>query len=160
MLTIRALTTADLPALREQFVEHWGGPEVISRERRHVPEELEGLVAEEGGAWAGTLTYRVAEDGASCELVTLLSLIEGRGVATALIAALSDELRRRGCRRLWLITTNDNTPALRFYQRRGFELAALHRGAVEHARALKPSIPLVGVDDIPIRDEIELVLPL
>ena len=86
MLTVRALTPADLPALREQFAEHWGGPEVISRGRRYAPEDLEGLVALEGDAWAGSLTFQVAEDGASCELVTLLSLLEGRGAATALHA--------------------------------------------------------------------------
>jgi hypothetical protein len=57
---------------------------------------------------------------------------------------------------LWLVTTNDNTHALRFYHRLGFRLAALHPGAVEAARRLKPEIPLLGLDEIPIRDELEL----
>lgn len=57
---------------------------------------------------------------------------------------------------MWLITTNDNTVALRFYQKRGFVLAAIHRNALEESRRLKPSIPLVGIDGIPIRDETEL----
>jgi RimJ/RimL family protein N-acetyltransferase len=61
-----------------------------------------------------------------------------------------------GCRRLWLITTNDNTAALRFYQRRGFTLAAIHCDAVSRSRQIKPEIPLIGNDGIPIRDEIEL----
>ena len=65
-----------------------------------------------------------------------------------------------GCRRLWLITTNDNLAALRFYQRRGFELVAVHRRAVAAARRLKPEIPLVGAHGIPIRDEIELEMAL
>jgi ribosomal protein S18 acetylase RimI-like enzyme len=65
-----------------------------------------------------------------------------------------------GCRRLWLITTNDNLDALRFYQRRGFELVAVHRDFREVARRLKPSIPLEGNFGIPIRDEIELELRL
>ena len=65
-----------------------------------------------------------------------------------------------GCRRLWLITTNDNLPALRFYQRRGFVLAALHRDAIAASRRLKPQIPLLGLDNIPIRDELELEMAL
>jgi RimJ/RimL family protein N-acetyltransferase len=65
-----------------------------------------------------------------------------------------------GCERLWLITTNDNTPALRFYQKRGFQLVAIHRNALEHSRRLKPQIPLLGLNGIPLRDEIELEMLL
>ncbi len=59
---------------------------------------------------------------------------------------------------VWLITTDANLHALRFYQRRGLVLAALHRNAVEAARRIKPEIPLIGNDGIPIRDELELEL--
>jgi len=68
---------------------------------------------------------------------------------------------RAGCRRVWLVTTNDNVDALAFYQRRGFRLAALHRAAVTEAReTLKPEIPEVARNGIPIRDELELELEL
>ena len=70
--------------------------------------------------------------------------------------AVVEEARKQNCKRVFLITTNDNMHALRFYQRRGFELVALYRDAVKESRRLKPSIPLTGFDDIPIRDEIEL----
>ena len=76
------------------------------------------------------------------------------------MAAATEEARRQGCRRLWLITTNDNTHALRFYQRRGLQLAALHRNAIEESRRLKPEIPQHGADGIPLRDELELELVL
>ena len=79
------------------------------------------------------------------------------GVGSALLGAVEELARRCGCKRLWLVTTNDNTHALAFYQRRGFVLAALHRDAVTEARrVLKPTIPLVGEGDLPIRDELEL----
>jgi hypothetical protein len=56
-----------------------------------------------------------------------------------------------------VLTTNDNVNALRFYQRRGFRLAALNAGAVDDARAtLKPEIPPVGAYGIPLRDELVL----
>ncbi len=54
------------------------------------------------------------------------------------------------------MTTNDNTPALRFYQRRDFDLVSIHRNAVKEARKLKPEIPDVGMDGINIRHEIEM----
>jgi RimJ/RimL family protein N-acetyltransferase len=80
-----------------------------------------------------------------------------RGVGTALIDEAKRIATQAGCRRLWLITTNDNVDALRFYQRRGFRLAKLHCGAVDDSRArLKPEIPETGHHRIPLRDELEL----
>jgi GNAT superfamily N-acetyltransferase len=79
------------------------------------------------------------------------------GMGTRLLAAVEEEARRRGCDRLMVVSTNDNVDALRFYQRRGFCLAALHKGAVDKSRMLlKPEIPKVGEYGIPLRDELEL----
>ena len=79
------------------------------------------------------------------------------GAGTALIEAVEQLAARHGCARLWVITTNGNVDAPRFYQRRGFQLAAVHRGAVDDSRSrLKPEIPVTGAYGIPLRDEIEL----
>ena len=92
-------------------------------------------------------------------MLTLHAAHRHRGTGTALIEAIETLARDAGCTRLWLITTNDNVDALRFYQRRGFRLAKLHAGAVDDARArLKPGIPRVGDHGIPLRDELELEL--
>lgn len=55
---------------------------------------------------------------------------------------------------MYLYTTNDNTRAMRFYQKRGFDMTELFRGAVDRARKIKPEIPLTGDDGIPLRHEI------
>lgn len=78
------------------------------------------------------------------------------GVRTALLNAVVDEASRRAARRVWLITSNDNLDALRFYQRRGMRLIAVYSDAVDQARRIKPSIPNVGEFDIEIHDELEL----
>jgi GNAT superfamily N-acetyltransferase len=117
------------------------------------------LLAEVDGRLAGVLTWVV--DGEQCEVLTLHAGERWRGVGTALLAEVERLAASRGCTRLFLVTTNDNVDALRFYQRRGFRLAALHRGAVDHSRAcLKPEIPTVGDYGIPLRDELELDKPL
>jgi len=77
-----------------------------------------------------------------------------------LVAAVKRAAQETGCRRLWLITTNDNLDALRLYQRRGFTLAAVHPNAAAEARRLKPEIPLIGEYGIPIRDELELEMEI
>ena len=110
------------------------------------------------GENAGLATYRI--EGEDCEIATLDSVSEGKGVGSALIEAVKDKACAAGCKRLWLVTTNDNTPALRFYQKRGFRLVAVHANALERSRRLKPQIPLIGQDGIPLRDEIELELAL
>lgn len=83
--------------------------------------------------------------------------MENRGVGSALIAAARELARAHNAARLWLITTNENVRAIRFYQRNGFDLVALHHDAVTRARELKPSIPL-EVDGIPLRHELEFAL--
>lgn len=122
------------------------------------PLEHPALVAETpGGQMLGMLTYLPGQDWQQCEILTLHADQQWRGAGTALIEAAAQLARRQGCTRLWVITTNDNVDALRFYQRRGFYLVRVHRGAVDRSRArLKPEIPPVGAYGIPLRDEIEL----
>jgi len=96
-----------------------------------------------------------------CELVLLETFDRGRGIGTALLDATIEVARESNSRRLWLVTTNDNLDALRFYQRRGLRLARLWVDAATEARQkLKPEIPLTGAHGIPIRDELELELIL
>jgi ribosomal protein S18 acetylase RimI-like enzyme len=138
------------------WTERWGFQRVVSRGRLHEPMGYPMLVAIAEGRIAGALTYDSRDD--EMEAVTVDAFVEGAGAGRALIEAAAAEARGRGCRRLWLITTNDNTPALRFYQRCGMRLAALHRDELERSRKLKPEIPELGLDGIPIRDELELEL--
>ena len=92
--------------------------------------------------------------------MTIESTKPGIGIGTMLIKAVTQTAREAGCKRLWLITTNDNLHALHFYQKRGFRLVTVHRNAVDAARQLKPRIPLIGNDQIPLHDEIELEMML
>jgi N-acetylglutamate synthase-like GNAT family acetyltransferase len=153
-LHLRRLSQNDLPRLRQFWIEHWGGEEMITRGNIYRPEQLEGFVIEEAGEWMGLLTFFIAEG--ECEVTSLDSLRERQGIGSILINKAIAEARARDCKRLFLITTNDNLRALGFYQKRGFEIVAVYRGAVNESRKRKPSIPLVGMDGIPLRDEIEL----
>jgi N-acetylglutamate synthase-like GNAT family acetyltransferase len=152
-MMIRAITPSDQHWVWSMLIENWGALNVISRGRIHWPLELPGFIAERDGATCGAL-HDVME-GRSCELVTLVASPRGAGTSTRLVEAPLDHLRSTDCQRLWLVTANDNTDALRFYQKRGFTLAALHLRAVDKARELKPDIPLVGETNIPVRDELE-----
>jgi GNAT superfamily N-acetyltransferase len=91
-----------------------------------------------------------------CEIISLDSLEEGKGIGSALLQEVESAAILNKCERVKLITTNDNLLALKFYQKRGFDLVKIHKNAVQRAREIKPSIPLIGNDGIPLKDEIEL----
>ncbi len=151
---IRALQPGDLDWVRLILARFWGSARVVTRGRIHQADQLPGFIAEVDREPVGLITYRIEKD--ACEIVSLNSLDEGRGVGSALVTAVAEAADRAGCRRLWLVTTNDNLTGLGFYYKRGFRLAAVHHGAVEEARKLKPEIPATGRNELPIRDEIEL----
>ncbi len=155
---IRPLNKEDKAWVISLFKEWWAGPKIVTRKKIHHADELPGFIAIQDSKPAGLITYDIV--GEWCEIVTMNSLVEGKGIGSALIDAVKDVAASAGCKRLWLITTNDNTNALQFYQKRGFRLAAVHRNAIEKSRRLKPEIPLTGNDGIPIRDEIELEMIL
>jgi ribosomal protein S18 acetylase RimI-like enzyme len=138
--------------------EHWGSEKIVTRGKVHDTARLSGFVATVRREPVGLATYRI--HGGECEVVSLDSLLEGIGIGSALLAAVAEEARSRKCRRLWLITTNDNLDAVHFYQKRGLHLVAVHKDALEVTRRMKPTLPEIGIDGIPLRDEIELELLL
>ena len=157
-MEIRPLREDDRDWLEDFVVERWSAPTVVGHGRVYQVAELPGLVALVDGDRIGLVTFTIEDE--ACEIVTIDSLREGAGVGTALVRAVVDKAREAGCRRVWLITTNNNLRMLRFAQKRGFALVALHPRAVDESRRLKPEIPLLGANGIPIRDELELELPL
>lgn len=117
---------------------------------------LPGLVAERHKEPVGLLLYQLDDGRGEVELAALATPIRGVGGGTALIEALRE---RAAGRPIWLVTTNDNVDALRFYQRLGFRIREVRVGAVDAARrSLKPSIARIGAHGIPLRDEFELVI--
>ncbi|MCF7809481.1 GNAT family N-acetyltransferase [bacterium] len=134
--------------------EWWSSTRIVSRGKIHYADQLPGFIALRDEFPIGFITFNITDDG--CEIVCLNSIRKGIGVGQALIDAVRNEALKDGCRRLWLITTNDNLKAIRFYQKQGFRLFAVHQNAIEESRKLKPEIPLIGSDGIPIRDEIEI----
>jgi GNAT superfamily N-acetyltransferase len=151
---IRVIKSSDRSWILALLRSEWGSEMVVSRGNVHNAAKLHGFIACLSGKPCGLLTYRLS--GNQCEIVTLNSLEQGRGIGSALINSAIETARRKNCRRIWLITTNDNTDALRFYQKRGFQMVAIHRDALRYSRRLKPEIPLIGRNGIPLRDEIEL----
>lgn len=157
-IEVRPIAEVDRPAVAAILAERWGSDVIVAHGTVYQPRHLAGFLAYRGDDLAGIVTYHIIGD--ACEIVTINSLMEERGIGSALLEAVVGVAREVGCRRLWLVTTNDNLRALRFYQKRGLHLVALYPGAIEASRRIKPEIPLTGNDGIPIRDELELEMLL
>jgi ribosomal protein S18 acetylase RimI-like enzyme len=148
----------DVPAVTA-FLERNHSLRVARLDRLEWPLDHPALLAMDGDVVAGVLTYIV--DGPIMEILTLHVEQQWAGCGTSLLRAVERIAAEARCQRLFLITTNDNVDALRFYQRRGFRLAELRPRAVDHSRAvLKPEIPLIGNYGIPLRDELVLDKPI
>jgi ribosomal protein S18 acetylase RimI-like enzyme len=159
MIDVRPLTESERAWAVQVEAESWSIPLVARLGELVDPTQLRCFIAILDGERAGLTSYAVRGD--ECELVSLTSLREGRGVGRALLDAVRDAAVQAGCTRLWLITTNDNLRALELYQRWGMEIVAFHRHAVTEARLhIKPSIPERGAHGITIAHELELELRL
>lgn len=169
--TIRPLERADREWVAHFLDERWGTTQIVSRGKAVYGHLLPGFMAERSAGAEdeapeeapeevaeaeniGLITVHIGEK--ECEITTLDSLDETMGVGSALVEAVEEWAREAGLERLWLVTTNDNLEALKFWQKRGYELVSVHRNAIADARRIKPQIPITGLNGITIRDEIEL----
>lgn len=150
---IRPVEEKDRGVIPAFLIPFWGSDRMAARGRLFFPAQQEGFVALKGETMIGLATYEI--QGEEMELTLLDSRERNQGLGSCLVGEVIEKARQAHCRRVWLVTTNDNIRAIRFYQKRGFDLAKLHRNALEGSRLLKPEIPLNGQDGIPIRHELE-----
>lgn len=151
---IRPTDNTDKEWIASLLKEWWAGSVMVSRGKIHHLDKYPGFIAVVNGKRIGLATYHI--EGVECEITSMNSLDEGKGVGTVLVDAVKKTAKAAGCRRLVLVTTNDNTKALHFWQKRGFLISSIRINALEETRHIKPGIPMVNDEGIPIRDEIEM----
>jgi GNAT superfamily N-acetyltransferase len=154
VINLRRLQPTNHQIVLDKIVDSWGSEIVVVHGTIFHPAELPGFGVFIEEQIKGLITYHI--DNGSCEIITLNSWKEREGFGTLLIEEVKRQAIQAGCRRLWLVTTNDNTYALTFYQKRGFRMSGIRINALEASRSLKPEIPMIGSNGIPIRDEIEM----
>jgi ribosomal protein S18 acetylase RimI-like enzyme len=123
--------------------------------------EGDGLVALLEGERVGLVTWlagpELDPESAEIRAVAVDDAAQGRGIGRALLERAHDALAAAGVRSAWLVTTNDNAPAIHLYESLGYRVVEVRRGAVDDLRrSTKPSIPLVGLGGVEMHDELEL----
>lgn len=158
-MIIRPVTPEDREWVAETIGTAFGSVRLMSND--HLIEDaslLDGFAAEIDGRPIGCALVNEVEG--DTELVALVTTYRGAGVGSALLEAVVARGKREGWKRLWLVTSNDNTEAIRMYQRAGWEWTEFRKDAITRARATKPEIPKLGNHGIPIRHEIHFEAPL
>lgn len=155
---IRRVSASERQAIDEFLRERWFSTKMVVRGRVVDMTSLDGFAAWERASIVGLVTYEIQDR--ECEIISLDSVTENRGIGTALLNRVILTARDEGCEKVKVVTTNDNVRAILFYQKRGFDMVRLYPNSVDAARKLKPEIPPRGDYDLPIRHEIEFELPL
>lgn len=136
------------------FIDNWFSTDMSVRGEIIDGTKLDGFLLQEESKIIGLVTYKFYEN--ICEIISLDSKKENIGIGSALLKEVEKVATDNDCKKMRLITTNDNMRALQFYQKRGYCLTKLYPNAMDEVRKIKPSVPELGDNDIPLRDEIEL----
>lgn len=165
-MTVSTLNSDYRKEVIDYIDKEWGTP-IVTRGKIIDISNLQGFVALDNKQLAGAILYQIKDN--ECEIVVLFALIENIGAGSKLIKAVIDKAKEDYCTRVWLITTNDNTPAIRYYQKKGLSMKAVHQNAFKVTQYLKGEFGeynegkdglILGIDDIPILHEVEFELVL
>lgn len=150
---VREATEADRPAIRALFEADFGRTKIVAFGELMDVDHMPALVAFMTEDLSGALTYRLFGDD-TLHVVALATdpMWQRSGVGGHLVAEAELLARRLKLQRLVVGTTNDNLPALHFYQRRGYRLIDL----VPNSIILHTGQEVAGFAGIPVRDEVRL----
>lgn len=149
---VREATESDRAAARELFERDFGRTEIVSFGEVMNIDAMPALVAVMYDEPSGALAYRLLGDALHIVALATDPMWQRSGVGGHLIAEAELLARRLELARLLVSTTNDNLPALYFYQRRGYRLIEL----VPDSFVRQTGRVVPGFAGIPVRDEIRL----
>ena len=157
-MDIQQIDQLDREEINAFILRQWSSMQMVVRSESIDLSTADGYYVMEDDKIIGLITYRISDN--EMEILSLDSIHRNKGIGTALINKAALKAVGMGCTRITLITTNDNLTALRFYQKRGFDMVRVYHNAVEQSRKIKPEIPLIGENGIPLKHEIELEMNL
>lgn len=157
-MDIRIISPENRKQINDFISSHWFSTDMVIRGELVDMTRLDGFVIYDKETIIGLITYRIKSN--ECEIMSLDSLKENQGIGTNLVNKIIEIASEKKYTKIKLITTNDNINAIRFYQKRGFDMVNIYRNALDTSRKLKPSIPLLGDFNIPLKHEIEFEMDL
>ena len=130
----------------------WGEEEQLTFDRKFKVTELPAYVARFKDSVVGFISTAEVDDAIIIVALGVLPQYQGSGVGKGLVKKVEDEAIRRRKKRLLVSTSNDDLPALAFYQSVGFQIYGVKPNVI----AKKHGKILMGIGNLPIRDELRL----
>ena len=141
-----------------EIIKGWGSDILVSRGKPHKAQGLDGILAWDNGKIIGLGLYYIKNN--ECEIALLETFDQNKGIGTRIIEKIIEIAKESKCKKIWLVTTNSNINAIKFYQKRGFDISNIYINAMDVARKIKPEIPEIAENGIKIKDEIEFEIKL
>src|SRR5439155_25737092 len=132
----------------ELFQQDFGRTKIVAFGEVMDIDQMPALVAVMHQEPSGALAYRLFGDALHIVALATDPMWQRSGVGGYLVAEAELLARRLSLHRLVVSTTNDNLPALHFYQRRGYRLTDL----VPNSIVARTGQEHAGFAGIPVRD--------
>jgi len=138
--------------VRELVQRFWGEEEQLTFDRKFMVAELPTYVAKVGNNVVGFVSFTKADDAVIVVALGVLPRYQRSGVGRSLIEKVDGEAKRMQKKRLLVSTSNDDLPALAFYQSLGFQIYEVKPNVI----AEKHGEISEGIGGLPVRDELRL----
>ena len=138
--------------IREFVKRFWGEEEQLTFDRKFIAAELPAYLAKSGSDVIGFVSFAELRDAIIIVALGILPQYQNAGVGKSLIEKVEAETRKLGKKKLLVSTSNDDLPALAFYQSLGFQIYEVKPDVI----AEKHGMVLKGIGGLPIRDELRL----
>lgn len=148
----KASTEEERSCIREFVERFWQEQTQLTFDEKFVVTKLPAYIAKVKSQTVGFVAFAEKEDSTIIVALGVLPQYQNAGIGKGLIEAVEDEAKRLHKKKLLVSTSNDDLPALAFYQRLGFQIYDVKPNVI----AEKHGAILKGIGGIPIRDELRL----
>jgi ribosomal protein S18 acetylase RimI-like enzyme len=152
-VAIREASSADREVALELFRRDFGPAQLVAYGEAVSLDQAAALVAETEGDISGALAWRPFDGALHILALATDSKWQRAGVGGHLVAEAERVASRQGFPRVIVTISNDNLPALYFYQRHAYRLSAILRDSIA-AHTMGQRVR--GFAGIPILDELQL----
>jgi ribosomal protein S18 acetylase RimI-like enzyme len=148
----KAASNKERETVKKLVKRFWGEQEQLTFNRKFLVAELPAYLAKVQQNIVGFVSFADLDDATIFVALGILPKYQNAGIGRSLIEKVETEAKKLGKKRLLVSTSNDDLPALAFYQNLGFQIFEVKPNAI----AEKHGEVLSGIGGLPIRDELRL----
>jgi len=148
----RVVSEEERNVIRKFVTRFWGEQEQLTFDRQFTVTELPAYVAKKSDKTIGFVSFAEVDDSIMIVALGVLPKHQCSGVGKRLLERVENEAVKMRKKRLLVSTSNDDLPALAFYQTIGFQIYEVKPNVI----AQKHGEIQRGIGGLPIRDELRL----